>query len=158
MAAHRILVVNHTPNIPSVCAKVLAEEGFEVVTANDENEAVNEATAHPPAAILVEVESEVGLATIERLAKLPDVSQIIALAPNDHLALDAMTRGATDYLFRPVPGFELLAVISSAVAQYELARELAGLRSVLAHRYDREPQLDHRDRRRRRPSSLCLHR
>jgi two-component system response regulator AtoC len=171
MAAHRILVVDHASNIRCALAQLLTDEGFEVMTANDENEALDAARSLHPAAILVEVESEAGLATIERLSKLADLGQIIALAPhrNLSLALDAMNCGAMDYLFNPVSGIELLVVIRSAIAQYELARELAELRYALAHRYDRcsqvrrpdrpsEPRPDPRDhhRTRSRPSSAWL--
>jgi len=137
MSNPRVLVVDRASNIRCVLAQLLADEGFDVVTANDDDEAQLRAREHPPAAILVELESEVDLATISHLSALPDAGQIVALAPYGcvSLALDAMSCGASDYVLNPLSGRELLVVIRKAIEQYEIARELTEMRFELDLRH-----------------------
>ncbi|HEX7700243.1 MAG TPA: response regulator, partial [Kofleriaceae bacterium] len=132
MSNHRVLVVDRASNIRCVLAQLLADEGFDVMTANDADEAVLRARALHPAAMLVELESEGDLPTISRLSALPDAGQVIALAPYGgiSLALDAMGCGASDYVLNPLSGHELLVVIRKAVEHYEDAHELAELREL----------------------------
>jgi DNA-binding NtrC family response regulator len=123
------MIVDRASNIRSVLAQLLADEGFDVITASD----ADEARALRPAVILIELETEQDLATVSRLSAIPNVGQIIALTAfgRTSLAVDAMSCGASDYVMMPLSRIELLVVIRKAVEHYELTREVAELRLEL---------------------------
>jgi DNA-binding NtrC family response regulator len=133
MSSHSILVVDRASNIRSVLSELLADEGFEVITATDNDEAWQRARELQPAAILIELESERDLAAVSCLSTLPNVGQIIALTAfgRTSLAIEAMSRGASDYVMKPFSRVEILVVVNKAIEHNALVREVAELRLEL---------------------------
>jgi DNA-binding NtrC family response regulator len=133
MSSHSILVVDRAANIRSVLSELLADEGFEVITATDNDEAWQRARELQPAAILIELESEEDLAAVSCLSTIPNVGQIIALTAfgRTSLAIEAMSRGASDYVMKPFSRVEILVVVNKAIEHNALVREVAELRLEL---------------------------
>jgi len=139
MCSHRILIVDRASNIRAVLSELLGDEGFDVITANNNDEALLRARALHPAAILIELESERDLAAVSNLSSIPNV-QVIALTAfgRTSLAIDALRCGASDYVMKPFSHIELLVVVQKAVEHYDLAREVVELRLALG-RSERPP-------------------
>src|SRR5258708_938226 len=98
MSRHRILVVDRASNMRFVVANLLDDEGFDVVTAGDSEDALIRANAFRPDVILVDLESREDLAAISQLASAgTGGAEIIVVAPFGHtaLALEAMSSGAS---------------------------------------------------------------
>jgi DNA-binding NtrC family response regulator len=134
MSRHRILVVDRASNVRFVVAQLLDDEGFDVLTAGDSDEALLRANALRPDVILVDLESRDDLATISLMASVATRgAEIIALVPYGHtaLALEAMRCGASRYMIKPLSRIELIAVIHRAIEHYDLACEVAELRLEL---------------------------
>jgi two-component system NtrC family response regulator len=133
VSSHRILIVDRASNIRSVLSELLTDEGFDVITANNNDEAVLRSRVLQPAAILIELESERDLAAVSRLSSIPNVGQVVALTAfgRTSLAIDALRCGAGDYVMKPFSRIELLVVVQKAVEHYELAREVVELRLAL---------------------------
>jgi DNA-binding NtrC family response regulator len=133
MSRHRILVVDRASNMRFVVANLLDDEGFDVLTAGDNDDALERAKALRPDVILVNLESRDDLAAISRLASVGTEAEIIVLAPygDTALALEAMSCGASHYVMKPLSRVELLVVIHRAVEHHDLTREVAELRLEL---------------------------
>jgi DNA-binding NtrC family response regulator len=133
MHSHQIMIVDRASNIRSVVAQLLDDEGFDVVTANGNEEALRRLLAFRPAVILVEVESAEDLEAISQLSSNSEGAEIIAVAPfgRTALSLDAMSCGASGYMMKPFSRIELLVAVHRAVEHYDLSREVAELRLEL---------------------------
>jgi len=116
-----------------VVAQLLGDEGFDVLTAAGNDEALACVTSLRPDVILVDLESRKDLAAISRLAAIPGGAEIVVVAPYGHtaLALEAMGCGASHYVMKPLSRVELLVVIRRAVEHHDLSREVGELRLEL---------------------------
>jgi DNA-binding NtrC family response regulator len=134
MSRHRILIVDRASNMRFVVSNLLDDEGFDVLTAGDTDDALVRAAALHPDVILVDLESREDLAAISRLASAgTGGAEIIVVAPYGHtkLALEAMSCGASHYVMKPLSRIEMLMVIHRAIEHHDLTREVAELRLEL---------------------------
>lgn len=133
MHSHQIMIVDRASNMRSVIAQLLDDEGFDVVTANGNEEALRRALAFRPAVILVELATADDLDAISQLSATSEGAEIIATAPfgRTALALDAISCGASGYLMKPFSRVELLVVVQRALEHYDLTREVSELRLEL---------------------------
>jgi two-component system nitrogen regulation response regulator GlnG len=136
--AARVLVADDEPSIRFVLREALEEEGFEV-TDVDNGEAALTAlgeTPHQLAFLDIRMPGPSGLELLERLQTLgSDTAVVIITAQNTfENAVEAMKRGALDYLVKPFSVAEVKALAAKAVRTRKLESEVRELRREVGRR------------------------
>jgi len=134
----RVLVVDDEQNARTGLEKLLRHEGFEVVLAEDGEQALATATSQPPDVVVTDLKMP-KMDGIELLGKLrtldPDVPVIVATAFGDvHTAVDAMRAGAEDFVTKPIEFDALLVAIERALERRTLRAEVENLRRHMRER------------------------
>ncbi|MBI5485788.1 MAG: sigma-54-dependent Fis family transcriptional regulator [Deltaproteobacteria bacterium] len=128
----RILVVDDEKLTRTTLAVALQDEGYEVATAANGYEALEELERSPADVIITDLRmpSMDGLAFQEEARRRsPDSAVIVVTAyASVDTAIQAMRLGADDYLTKPLRSEELLLRVRRLVEERERRRELRGLR------------------------------
>lgn len=134
----RILIIDDEEGVRTSLELILSEEGYEVWVAPDAEAGVELAQRHSFDVVLCDVRmpGRSGLEALPDLAEAqPDATLIIMSAHGDFdQALDAMRRGAYDYLPKPFQTDELLLTIRKAEERERLRRENQRLKRELRDR------------------------
>jgi len=135
----KILVVDDEKNIRAILTRLLEEEGYNVLTAPSAEEAIVLAESSCPDLVLMDQRMP-GLNGIEGLVRIkarnPDITVIILTAHAEiGLAVEAIKKGAYDYLTKPFDNEELLIVIRRALERSSLAHRVNSLECELHERY-----------------------
>jgi two-component system nitrogen regulation response regulator NtrX len=129
-----ILVVDDEPGIRQALRQMLEYEGYAVRTAKDGPAALESYTAEPPDLVLLDIKmaSMDGLEVLDKLrAHDPDVVVVMISGHGSvETAVEALKRGAFDFLEKPPDREVVLKRISNALAERELERENAALRQA----------------------------
>jgi two-component system response regulator AtoC len=125
----------------------LSREGFEVVSVASAGAALAELEARDYDCLLCDVRmpKTSGLDLLDELRRRgrgPTVIMMSAYGSND-LALDAMKRGAYDYVSKPFKPDEMVLVLKKAEERERLRRENQQLRQALAERVQSAPVTPH---------------
>src|SRR5579863_5191754 len=124
----RLLVVDDDRVSRELMQKVLASDGHEVVTCTDGKEAVTRAGDNPPFDVVVSdirmVEAD-GLEVLRAFrAHAPTTPVILVTAfGNVDGAVDAIKKGAFDYISKPYDVDQIRVVVSRALTQRRLVVE-----------------------------------
>jgi two-component system nitrogen regulation response regulator NtrX len=138
-----ILVVDDDADIRATLELILQYEGFEVWTARDGAEALARLArerdeGRKPAAVLTDVKMPRldGLGFLDEVQKLPSPPPVIMVSGHGDVAMavDAVKRGAVDFIEKPLEQNRVLLSISHALRERSLAAENVGLRRELAER------------------------
>jgi len=111
----RVLVVDDSPTDLALIARPLQEQGFEVVTASDGDEAIEKAVHHQPGCILLDIvlPGRDGFQVCRELKRRPESAHIpVILVSGKDGRIDRMwglRQGATLYLTKPFAPDELVA-------------------------------------------------
>jgi two-component system response regulator AtoC len=129
----RILVADDDRTIRRNLARLLNAEGFQAIEAVDGDDALEKIRTDPPDAVLLdlkmpgkdglEVLAEIG----HKLAELPVI--VVTAFGGSAAAIEAMRRGAYDYLSKPFDLDDVLLTLKRALRQRELTAEVMSLRS-----------------------------
>ena len=129
----RILVVDDEKLIRWSVGERLQRDGYEVLSAESGEEALELVAANAPDLMLLDVRLPGidGLATLQRaLALHPDVSVLMMSAHSTvDIAVEAMKHGAVDFLVKPFPFQSLDAAVERALAAARTRRQIAALTS-----------------------------
>lgn len=131
----KILVVDDEPRIRDACRMVLSEEGFEVALAADGNEGVQMIREEHFDVILVDLMMPV-LSGFEVLSYVreshPDTVVIVitGYATLEH-SINAMKRGAFDFIPKPFTPDQLRAVVAKAIKYNRALQDIADTNSRL---------------------------
>src|SRR5512137_373698 len=139
--AGSILVIDDEEIMREILEALLAPEGYEVRLASNGAEGLDLARAMPFDAAVVDVmmPGMDGLAVLDELKKIDDdmaVVMVTAYASID-TAVDAMKRGALDYITKPFKNDEVLLVLRNAVERRRLVAENRALRQNLQDQYQK---------------------
>jgi DNA-binding NtrC family response regulator len=129
-ATASILVVDDEPEFLRSVEKILRKEGFFVVTAEGGGAAIQELARRPFDLVLTDLRMP-GLSGQELLEAIHDASGgtavVIVTAYGDvDSYLELMTRGAYDYLLKPIRKEELLRVVGRVIGRRNSAPPVAG--------------------------------
>ena len=145
--AEKVLVVDDDRVIRRNLALLLRSEGYEAVEAADGDEALASIRADEPHAVLLDLKmpNRDGLQVLADLGpSLADLPVIVITAFGGSVAaIEAMRRGAYDYLTKPFDLDEVILTLKRALKQRALAAEIKALR--LAARSDEEDRRDEQD-------------
>jgi two-component system response regulator AtoC len=122
----RILIVDDDPGLRESLELVLAAEGYEVVGAQNADEALGQLAHRPVDVVLCDLRMP-GMSGMELLPelvrRLPGATVIMMSAYGSaDLAIEAMKRGAYDYLAKPFAPSEILLTIRKARERERLRR------------------------------------
>jgi signal transduction histidine kinase len=132
-ARPRILVVDDEPGIREGCRKILASEGFEVITAGDGKAGLEQFLDRGPFAVLLvdlQMPRMSGLELIRELrGRDPDIVPIIITAhATIDTAVEGTKQGAYSYIPKPFTADELLLSIKNGLERRTLSLEARRLR------------------------------
>lgn len=132
----RALVVDDEAGVRYTIAEILRDAGVKVVTASSGEDALALARKEPPDLVVSDLRMAPmdGLELLDHLrAEQPELRVILITAHgSERLAVEAIRRGAYDYLKKPFELDELLAVTRRALEAVRLARENEQLRGESA--------------------------
>jgi two-component system response regulator AtoC len=140
----RVLVVDDEDSLRHMLQVFLAREGYEVVGVPGAAQAVAELGAREYDCVLCDVRMPrvSGLDLLDELAKREHPPTVIMMSAygSHELAIDAMKRGAYDYVSKPFKPDEMLLTLRKAEERERLRRENLELREALARRQVDEAQ------------------
>ena len=124
--AERILIIDDDESLRDSLALVLGSEGFEVSTAEDGAAALRRLAAAPADLVLCDLRmpGQDGMDLLPEITRrCPEATAILMSAyGSEELALEAMRRGAYDYLAKPFQPSEALLAIRKAQERERLRR------------------------------------
>ena len=131
----RVLVVDDDPDINRLLGVRLSARGFKVRTAVDGEDALAKIEAEAPDLIFLDVSMPGidGLQVLDRVrGQGLDLGVVMTTAfGSEQVAIEALRRGADDYLRKPFESGEFQAVLKRTVGKLELTRQNVALRAQL---------------------------
>ncbi len=132
----RVLVVDDEPAVRHMLSLVLERENFEVVVCGRAEDAIAQIEAGGIDLVLTDVRMPGmgGLAMVDLLReRLPDLTVVVMSAfGTNELALQAVARGAYDFIGKPFKNDELILVLRKAQERERLRKENSRLKERLA--------------------------
>src|SRR6478736_2436689 len=139
MSGERVLIVDDEAGIREAIRQILEYEGLTVKVAASGGEAI---TLHPefkPQVIFLDVKMAGldGLDTLARIKALEPPAQVVMISGHGTIqtALEAVRRGAFDFLEKPLDSDRLLVTLRNALSQGALRVENARLRGASSASY-----------------------
>jgi two-component system NtrC family response regulator/two-component system response regulator HydG len=134
----RVLVVDDEENALGALADILRDEGYEVATTKDGEEALAAADSFAPAVVLADLRMPKmdGLELMEKLRERGSEAKVVVMTAHGSVAtaVKAMKMGAADYLTKPLDADELLVVLRKVLDHSALEREAENLRELASER------------------------
>ncbi|MHC4728520.1 MAG: sigma-54-dependent transcriptional regulator [Planctomycetota bacterium] len=143
MKKPKVLIVDDEANIRSILSALLTKNGYQVEVADSGESGLDIYAQFMPAVLLLDLKMGGidGIKVMEILDKQlkADCKVIIMTAHGEvRSAVEAMKKGAFDYLQKPFDNDELLAIISRAVEMVTLKRRVKQLEDQLEETYRSE--------------------
>jgi len=139
MSKATLLIVEDDPLQRRLIRENLEEEGFPVFDAADGRGAVEILRSHPVDIAVVDykLEKETGLDVIQNLFKVnPLITPVMVTAYGSvETAVEAMRRGAYDFITKPIDFEKFLLVIERAGERQRLRKEVGRLRETLEEKF-----------------------
>ena len=139
MPNHKILIVDDEKNILRVVSTTLKNERYDITAAQSAEEAIEKFGRDGFDLVITDLKlpGQSGLDLLAYVkAQEPDLPVIMITAFGTiETAVDAMKKGAFNYLTKPVNPDELLTVVREAVEKYELKQENRSLKSELRQKH-----------------------
>ncbi|MFZ0389759.1 MAG: sigma-54 dependent transcriptional regulator [Calditrichia bacterium] len=135
----KILIIDDEKSQRDILADILSDAGYEALTAEDGEKGLQRIYRDDVQLVLTDLRMP-GLSGLEVLTRTleydPDIQLIIMTAygtiPN---AVDAIKKGAYDYLTKPFPKEDLLRVVKRAAEKASLVQENRRLKAEMSRRY-----------------------
>ncbi|MDP3185326.1 MAG: response regulator, partial [Anaerolineales bacterium] len=138
--SEKILVVDDDDNFLKLIRMRLELAGYEVVTALNEDEAIAIAKKEIFGVSIVDLRlvHRDGISLMEEMHSINPYMPVIILTAHGSIesAVEAMKRGAFNYLNKPFDPEELLLQIERAMENQRLCSEVRRLEGLLKERYD----------------------
>ncbi len=134
-----ILIVDDEKNYPLILSAVLQEEGFETLTANSGQEALEILNRSDVDLILTDMKMPKmdGIELMQRIKKNDAELPIIMMTAYGTVekAVEAMQKGAYSYILKPFDNDQLILYVNKAIDMYRVVKENRQLRSAVASQY-----------------------
>jgi DNA-binding NtrC family response regulator len=139
-APARILIVDDEEHIRKILTIMLSKKGYETQTAQGGKEALEKIRASAFDAVITDMRMS-GMDGLELLAAIKDydpeliVLVVTAFSSVDN-AIEAMRKGAYDYISKPFKEDEILLVLEKALERSRILAENRRLKSQIREKYD----------------------
>jgi two-component system response regulator PilR (NtrC family) len=134
-----ILVIDDELEMQDILKQLLQEEGYELETANSGEEGLDKLLEKSFDLVICDIMMAGigGIKTLERIKEIDQQQMVIMITSYASIenAVDAMKKGAFEYITRPFRNDEVLHIVNNAVKQKELIEENFNLREVLKKKY-----------------------
>ena len=134
-----ILIVDDEKNYPPILSAVLEEEGYETLTANNGLAALEIIKNSDIDLVLTDMKMPLidGIELLERIKLTdPDLPVIMMTAHGTvEKAVEAMQKGAYNYILKPFDNDRLVIYVKKAVAMYRIIKENKRLRDAVESQY-----------------------
>lgn len=134
-----ILIVDDEKNYPPILSAILKEEGFETLSAYSGEEALEILRDSDIDLVLTDMKmpSMDGIELLERIKdRDPDLPVIMMTAHGTvEKAVEAMQKGAYNYIMKPFDNERLIIYVNKATAMYRVIKENRRLRSAVESQY-----------------------
>jgi two-component system, NtrC family, response regulator AtoC len=138
----KVLIVDDEPSIARSLTRVLEDRGYQVRSAPTGKEGLAEAEAWRPQIILLDVKlpDTDGLDLLPKIRRVEPTAQVIVLTAfaDTKVAVQAIKRGAVDFLRKPYDMDELVLSVETALKAFARDGYLAGYRRRDRGRYAEE--------------------
>ncbi len=135
----RVLVVDDEQNQRDILEMILESEGYEPVTAANGQRALDVARTQVFDAVLTDLKMPDldGITLLTELQKAQPAASVVLMTAHGTItsAVDAMRKGALDYLQKPIERDVLLVVLGRAIERSRLVRENRMLQEQLRDRF-----------------------
>ncbi|ACO03980.1 MAG TPA: sigma-54-dependent Fis family transcriptional regulator [Persephonella sp.] len=126
MERERILLIDDEESIIKIISKILQDNGYEVETAVTKNEALKKISERPFSIILSDfrLPDGTGIEILEYLREKDKVTPFIIITAYGSIngAVEAMQKGATHYIVKPIDSDNLLKIISFYLDKQKLSQ------------------------------------
>ncbi|MET0619151.1 MAG: sigma-54 dependent transcriptional regulator [Thermoanaerobaculia bacterium] len=140
MSGPRMLIVDDEKSLRDMLQLLFHKQGFEATTAANYTEGVAAAIRLSPDVILCDIKMPDGngldLLSRVRAEGLPTPVIMITAHTSTEDAIQALKRGATDYIPKPFNNDELVMIVRRAIGEKQLQDENLYLRQELAGKYN----------------------
>jgi two-component system, NtrC family, response regulator len=134
-----ILIVDDERNYTLILAAVLEDAGFETLTANSGPEALDILSESDVDLVLTDMKMPTmdGIELLERIKKEDADLPVIMMTAHGTVekAVEAMQKGAYNYILKPFDNERLVLYVNKAVSMYRVVKENRQLRSAVESRY-----------------------
>ena len=139
MQKHNVLVVDDEKNILKVVSMILKKNQYEVDTARSSEEAIDKFNQNTYDLVLTDLKlpEKSGIDLLEYIKSRDSGIPVIMITAFGTIenAINAMKKGAFNYLTKPVNPDELLTVMKEAIEKCELQKENISLKTELKQKY-----------------------
>ena len=136
MSGMKILIVDDEPSLRHTISAILHDEGHEVATATDGQDALAKLATAPADLILCDVRMPTmdGMTFLERHAAAGGAGLVVMMSAygDAETAIAAMQRGAYDWIQKPFRAEEIVLVVRKAVERERLRAEVKRLEGELS--------------------------
>jgi len=134
-----ILIVDDEKNYPPILSAILKEEGFETLTAFSGEEALEILKDSDVDLVLTDMKMPFmdGIELLERIKDKDSELPVIMMTAHGTVekAVEAMQKGAYNYIMKPFDNERLIIYVNKATAMYRVIKENRQLRSVVESKY-----------------------
>lgn len=131
----KIVVADDEPRIRKMIARLLTDEGYEVMPVDNGREAVEALLSFQPDVILLDQQMPVmtGVEALEEIKRISpnQVVLFVTAFGSISLAVDAIKKGAYDFIEKPFDNDKLLLTVGRAVEHSQMKGELSTLKKTL---------------------------
>jgi two-component system, NtrC family, response regulator GlrR len=136
---NRVLIVDDDTNLTELMRMRLETAGYEVVTANEEEEALRQASEQAIDLSIVDLQlvTRDGISVMEQLHLINPLMPVIILTAHGSIesAVRAMKKGAFSYVTKPFESRDLLFQMEKALENHRLSTEIERLKGLIEERY-----------------------
>lgn len=134
----KIVVADDEPRIRKMICRLLTDEGYEVVPVENGREAVEAFLSFQPDVILLDQQMPVmtGVEALEEIKRISpnQVVLFVTAFGSISLAVDAVKKGAYDFIEKPFDNDKLLLTVSRAIEHSRMKGEISNLKKSLGEK------------------------
>src|SRR5690348_10426491 len=131
-----LLVIDDEPHVTELIPEIFSDMPIEVVTASNAKTGIRMLVEHHPRVVILDLHlrDTSGMKVLEQIAEFDSRIEVILLSGDysSSIAIEAIEKGAADFLGKPIPLTELRARVERSLEAAEKNRRTSELDAELA--------------------------